>query len=112
MKKSSIDLYKNLQIITFQEQLPILKSKNIIYSILASFICVMGYLNNSLAPIIGSMIMSPILAPFQKYVAIRKTSTRDNIPLTPILRETGLLIAIIFAIGLVVGLINHGTGYF
>lgn len=49
----------------------ILGRDTLVYTIIASFISALGLLNNNVVPIIGSMVVSPVLSPF--YIAISRT---------------------------------------
>lgn len=99
----------------------ILGRDNLVYTVIASFIAALGLLNNNIVPIIGSMIVSPVLGPF--YLAMAHTITGK--------RGTGvastksisgswiyaiihhlLLMFICLAIGFLCGIVNYHYGVF
>jgi len=95
----------------------ILNSNYILYSIIASFVAVLGFLNNNVIPIIASMIISPVLAPFYIATAVAITKTGSifsgNVKTwyNAILHHS-VLIFICIGIAFMCAIANYYTGVF
>lgn len=64
------NLLRNIGAVKFNDD-AILGRDNLVYTIIAAFISALGLLNNNVVPIIGSMVVSPVLSPF--YIAAART---------------------------------------
>lgn len=110
------DLLENIGAAKFKNDV-VLNSDYLIYTIIASFVAVLGFLNNNVIPIIASMIISPLLGPF--YVAISESIIQTG----SIFSANGkiwkkafshhlFLMSICFAIAFTCGIANYYSGVF
>lgn len=72
---SCTNILRNIGATKFNDDV-ILGRDNLVYTIIASFISALGLLNNNIIPIIGSMVVSPVLGPF--YLAMARSIVTKN----------------------------------
>lgn len=95
----------------------ILGRDNLVYTVIAAFISALGLLNNNIVPIIGSMVVSPVLGPF--YVAMARSIMGKQMVGGGAMATWGhailhhmLLMVICLVIGFMCGIINYYYGIF